>query len=414
MRAPMASGYSKERWQNVAYRNISLSALAIYTFSQILFNGGTITRITNSLHWDSINHVILCSLTCLAILATMIQNKSFRSAVTLACIASVLIISGCRTLDYRVIISLLMIYAVHVLDLKELMRVYAIASLAALIISMILSIVGFSANVDAIPNGRIVFSYGFGHPNNTGAILFSSMVSLAYCIRGNVGSICVSGLSLAVSGFCFIALSSRTPAVLCLMLSIYCIIRLALKSHKLRMRIEKVYMLILLGIPIIISAGMMATVSHYEELIPASQWMNILTNGRPYHGNHYYQDLGGFTVFGRQLVTSYNAHNGATFWGIDSAFCHLFLVYGVLATLVLWIIYVGAVCYFNQNGMPMTVFVIILFGILYMMTEQFPLYLYSNSGLLLLVAAFRGPRKQLIPNGHADALKPCNSVGDDD
>lgn len=85
-----------------------------------------------------------------------------------AALIAVLVISAVRTGDVRLLENVLLIIAVTDIDKQRLFKWIATALAASIAVVVLASLCGWIWNKDVIPNGYLVFAYGFAHPNTFG------------------------------------------------------------------------------------------------------------------------------------------------------------------------------------------------------------------------------------------------------
>lgn len=108
---------------------------------------------------------------CIVVLASKSLHMRSKMVCWTAALIAVLVISAVRTGDVRLLESVLLIIAVMDIDKQRLFKWIATALAASIAVVVLASLCGWIWNKDVIPNGYLVFAYGFAHPNTFGGLL---------------------------------------------------------------------------------------------------------------------------------------------------------------------------------------------------------------------------------------------------
>lgn len=374
-------------------RLLSEAAVATYVVSQIVTQCSTATASMPQLPWQGIDMLGQSASIALAFLAIALNRKGAAQATLLGCMACALLCSASRAIDFRLVAGFFVIASIAREDMQRACKLHCSATLFAVTLLMTASLLGIISNPDFMPNGRIVFGYGFRHPNTLGGLLFSASGALTFS-KWRKGSL---ALPLVLSGTCavfsYIGLSSNAAAALCgslLTINLIGIVFPACRSVKVP---NTIAIISFIGIPALLFLVMTATASGYDSANGAFAFINRVTHARPYYSHEYFNAAGGFTLLGAPTIVRYGHHSGGAFWGIDSGYSQLTLVYGMAVTALAACTYAIASWKASRRGVDLATTAIVILCALYLVVEPFPLFLYSNFALLFLENAFEDEKR---------------------
>lgn len=277
-----------------------------------------------------------------------------------------------------------MLFAVSFVDSRRLCRTYAIAVLVSIILVMVLSLIGFIPIWDRIPNGILVFSYGFTHPNVLGGYLLSAMGALTYVYWDGRHWLVPLVLTSIAAAFAKMTLSSNSSAVLFALMSFVNIAGHVGAVRRISASLLRHQVSLLILVPILFGGTMLLLTANHVGCGAFADMVDRLTHFRPYYANQYYVAHGGFTLFGRPYVNSSTYHNGLSFAAVDCSYSYMSLVNGIAALLVCFVTYTSLVIRSRREGVhPFAVAAILIYAV-YGVVEGYPMYLRSNFTLLLL------------------------------
>lgn len=338
------------------------------------------------------NPIALCNCASLAFAATSIVLKPkvlLRSQMSLIVFSmAVFLVSASRTGDFRFAHACLMLTAVAGIDFTRISVTYYRAVLVTILVLMLMSILGAQYNKDVIPNSRIVFAFGFAHPNALGAFLFSAISAMSYTCWAKKTWPVPMVLAAVSALFCYFCLDSHASAAI---LGLLALSGLLGHSSVFRNRCSisrRAFVVVLIAVPAVLLATMLVSAKYYDSSNPVFACFNQLTHGRLYFGHHYYINHDGFTFLGRPLssVTSY--HNGMPFANIDSGYCFVPLVNGIASLLALAMIYITAILRLSRTAKNLAALSILLIAALYLLVESYALFPASSFAAILLAEAF--------------------------
>lgn len=368
------------------YEFLAAITLAVYVFSQLIIRH---TTMQDSLVWagGGLENVAI-SLTTACVLITIFLKRYERTiAQIIATVLSIVVLTYSlqRTDSYLLVISCFVLFAVSDVDYRKLMKIYLQVMVPCIAAIMLLSIAGLVVNKDVAPGGRLVFSYGFTHPNTLGALLVSVFGAFA-CINREKKR----GLPLAVAlswisgGYAMMVLNSHASAVV---LFCYGLIALVERLLVFRFRVAfnpKRMSFLVVACLVVSIAFVLALVAVYTSESAAMTVVNKLFHSRISHAHRYFVEHGGYTLFGRGFVRASSYHDGGAFSAIDCGYANLALVYGLASLCILSIAVVRAVAYGMRGITTCFEWAAILLMLAQVLFEVYPLYLSSNALLLLL------------------------------
>lgn len=271
-------------------------------------------------------------------------------------------------------------------ELRTLCRICGIALTCAALAAITLSFLHILPSRGMVPNARVVFTYGTPHPNSLGALIFGAMAALTYAEWSRTWQT-LTVLSLAAAAFTYVALSSHAAAVACLLLvGVQIVGHIQIGALCLGdMPPRRVHQALLVVVPMVLLIGMLVMTAVYNSDNTVMTRLNGLTHGRIHYAHAYYEELGGFTIFGRSELTADQYNGRSAFWGVDSGFCFFALEYGMVPMAVLTAIYLASTRRIARRR-DFALTALILLGFLYLVIERVPFSLYTTPWLLLIVS----------------------------
>ena len=325
----------------------------------------------------------------LALVLVRSPRWSKYGCIVLSLCVAILFLSAERTRITGLLTDLLVVFAVSFVEPRKLCRVYAFSSLLSIVLVVLLSLAGFVLMRDVIPNGRLVFGYGFGHPNTLGGLLFSSIGALTYVYWDDRNWWVSLVLSIASACFASLSLSSNSAAALLAVVSVVNCVGHTDLGRRMQDVLSIVSIPMLIVLPVAIGLVMLFVTADYNGFELLSNAVDKITHSRPYFANRYYSANGGFAIFGRPYAVSSTLHTGLHFAAVDCAYSYMSMVYGIAALLACYITYLFLVLRSRKAVIhPFAVVVLLLYSI-YGAVEGTPLFLHLNFSLLLLVGLER-------------------------
>ena len=195
-------------------------------------------------------------------------------------------------------------------------------------------------------------------------------------------------MSAIAAIFSYLTLSSNASAALLTLLCALtglghiCLVARFADSHRTALALFAVLTVLLLFLLMLLG-----TVFYTEN---SSFWtvLDGLTHGRFMHSNAIYRQEGDLTLFGRFVASASYYHSGQPFNALDSGYCRLVLIYGLLPAIALYLIYLMATL---RNAMSSNYFCIISIFVIYalhLLIETHGLNLYACSALIFLSVCF--------------------------
>ena len=370
---------------------MALFALCFYAATQLLFRYSTLgLSFPVFAEIDALNacESIACASAIGAIAMKPHRFKSWQVALAVAALA-ILLFSSIRTWDFRLFYGYLLIVSLAGINMEKVCCAYSVSVLVVLIIVMALSVSGVLCNWDAIPNSRIVFSYGLGHPNTTGAFLFSSLGAMAYACWNKKTWVIPLGLSLCVAIFAFFVLSSRASAVCMASLAIAMVVFKIPAINRFTIVHGKAMCIVVIVLSLALMIWMLIGAVCYSPDGSIFTWFDKLIHGRLYYAHQYYVVRGGFSYVGDASMLVDNYHTGLPFTLVDCGYCYLALVYGLASIYALVVTFVVAIMMMFKSGAvhPMAI-TLLTINSFYLVVECYPIYLASCVTVLLLTYAF--------------------------
>lgn len=311
------------------------------------------------------------------------------SAAIVVVSVAAFILSWSRCGDARLFLNLLALLVASETEKNACLKMLALSSLATICLIVVLSLVGVAANADVIPNGRLVFAFGFNHPNTLAGLLLCTMCALLYVYWNDsrwVYICCVNGL---MALFSFITLSSNAAAILFAFIGFGSVVGHVFSSSEssnfLRIAI-RVWVAVL---PLILMATMAFLAISYDPTSIVLGRINELLHWRPAFAYEYLVKHGGPSMFGDSYRHLSNMHSGVRFNGVDSGYLYLISVFGLIASCCYALVYEVAAIRWKSNGPMIAIWVICTCLSVYLLVEGYVLYFGANVALLLLSDAFR-------------------------
>ena len=393
---------------------LGVVACALYIFSHVLFTQSTLLTTFDAIRLAEPIIVVegLTISMCFIVLATKIYRMRLGVVCAIATLIAVLVVSAVRAKDFRLFESVLLIITVANIDSQKLIKWVAMALAAGITVVVLASLCGMIWNKDVLPNEYLVFGYGFGHPNTFGALLTCLVVAVLYIGWNHRFWVLPIVMAMLLAIFCKIMLSSNTAAMLILS---YCIASALghLFNEKLTLLFTKrVRVLLTCTLAIFVVASMLYLMAAYDNTNPVHKTLNDILHFRPYFGMEYYRTNGGFTILGRPYLSISAYHQGTTFESLDSGVMYMGGVYGLLPLLCCCGLLAYLVAHLPENRRSFFVWALIMMGIFNLLTEGYPLFVYTNISLLLLSdgLAFRS---EFVPR-ECVRLRPVAASKEDD
>ena len=365
-------------------------ALIIFVVGELLFRYSTL----NSSHplFASFKFIDLfdCASMCLAAIAiiTRPQKMSAGQAVLAGIGIAVLLVSAILVEDYRILCSYALLIAISNQDLKRICGLYGYTILLVVAIVVVLSTIGALLNKDVIPNSRLVFTYGFGHPNTTGSLLMAGALPLAYYFWNRRLWWVPSIIALICSVFSYLLLSSHACFAILLAMAILFVIGHEPHIRQFGPLPTRVFFPVLLITPMMLMTIMLLLTVCYDANNPLFVLINKLIHGRPAFAHNYYVDNGGFTVFGARFASKSSYHSGLPFASVDCGYSRLALVTGLLPMCVLLVTYIAAIRKLSKESPHFLIFFAFMLASLHMVVEGVQVYIVTGFAILFVSAAF--------------------------
>jgi len=393
-------GQGRGKAHKTTGESLAICALSFYLITEMVFYCDTLLTTYPNLAACRPREICEAASMAMAISAIALRPRVVSRGMLLliAVSAPVVLAASIETGDYRLAHGYVFLVAVAGISPARIGRVYYSCVLPIVILVVLLSIVGLLYNKDVIPNSRIVFSFGFGHPNALGAILFSTMSAMVYaCWRERSWGVSVVA-TLTCAGFCYLCLSSHASAVALLLLAVAALVghTRILSSHYYLPR--RLFQVVMVAVPAILLALMLVGLVFFDADNPFFARMNSLLHGRLYYSNMYYLDHDGLSVFGRQFIYAGSYHNGLPFGNVDSGYCYLALVYGLAALCAVAVVYIAAVQKLSFSRPTFPVLAIVLISAMYLLLESYALYPMTSFASLLIAEAFASDGKNAVAN----------------
>lgn len=342
-----------------------------------------------------------------SILLIVVRKRSgnlIGSIVLALCIAVIQFTSSQAKNDVLAI-DLLLLFAVSHMDPRRLCRSYGLALLFSIVVLMLGSLAGLLFMADDVPNGSLVYSYGFGHPNTPGGLLLSAIGALTYAYWDG-GKWPVPFVLAAVCAiFAKLFLSSNSSAILLLAFACMNIAGHRVRTKRSRYLPRKVYIGLLLAVPAILASLMIILTINYKAFPRIAEVVNDLTHLRPYFAHNYLETNGGLTMFGRPYGAISHFRSGNYFSSVDCSYSFLVLVFGLATLFVCALVYARAVVRLGKSEERTFVMFSIILYAFYAVVETYPLYLFSNFTLILLAC----PPQKMYKSSDYVSSEPARS-----
>lgn len=309
--------------------------------------------------------------------------------VVLGCLLAA---SSIRTGSRYLAVSMLVVMTIGQsgCSIRGTIELYAVASIAGWLTVTFLSLFGVIANYDTIPNSRLVFSYGFGHPNTCGALLANGLAALtiAYWDRKTWIVPCV--LSGLASIFCWCVLSANADTVLNVSLFISAILGHMRVGNRAFGWVVSNWSALLILVPLVLLITMVVFCVLGDCANPFFEMFNKILHGRPYYSHQYFLRNGGLSLFGRPYIAESYYKTGLPFSNLDSGYSQLVLVNGCAPTIAMIALYIKSVRRALSDGVESIMWITVIMSSLFLMLESFGLTLGSSVAMLVFAYAFSG------------------------
>lgn len=374
-------------------QQLAMVALSVYVFMQLLLRYSLLSSSLVGIDF-SFAYMLADRLPiALALFSIVMRARTKPAPKWLSVLAFVtfgpLFLSAELTGDYRLLFGSLILLALVGGDPDMSLRHYAIAAIMATLVLVILALLHVAVNRDVVPNARLVFSYGYGHPNSLGAVLFSITGALTYLTWEKKGWTLSLVMAGTASMFSYVVLSSHAPAAMLAFLFFATLLGHVFPIRKTIRLPRKTLQVLTLVLPLCLAAVMAVCTVRYNAESPAFSLLNKLLHGRPFYSNSYYLTSGGLSLFGRNLVPTNWYHTGVGFQQVDSGYSYFILVYGLTTFFSSFLLYGKSVLGLEaKSGRQCFLFLVILVEAAYLLVECHSLYLPGNFALLFLAMAF--------------------------
>lgn len=367
-------------------------ALAILIFCGQVFVSGVVTFLPDAVQQviRPTHSPIAISLLLLALCRTR-RNWRVAGVCAVAGVAAALSLPYIKdTIAWELLPLLLCALAVGDSDIAPVVRACFWALLASLSVIVVMDALRLSSSAWAKPNWYWAYSYGFGHPNTMGALLYNTLSTMTLAIDRKRFRLPLLICCVATMCFTFFALSCRTAAVLELILTLAIIIEGIRPDWMARMETSRVLpALVVLG-TVALAMLMLAGAAFYSEDNVLFSLVDRLTNLRVSHGKSAYDYVGGFTLLSHAVVLPNQTQSlttGVEWILVDSSYIHYGLFVGLIPGLCLLLMFIRAACAkrgARDAGNSAMLWVLLGLGALYGVTEKFPIYITRSCALLIL------------------------------
>ncbi len=366
-------------------------ALFLWTFDSVVFGSTTIAGslgvFGRLMLGPSFQPLVACLLV-IVILARGVQTSP-RGFVCLAVVVGVLATSFFYTRSLTQIVLLLFLLAMRGMRLDVLARCSLVALLLALVIVLVVAqLPSVELHYDA-PNGILVSTYGFGHPNSYACLLFAISVAMVFSfeLRRTWPFVLVVCVACGLSAF--FLLSCRTVAAIEFVLSVFALAYGLLNRQLDALCSHRFVRMLAAAFPVILAIVLLVLLSAFMRGDEFAVTIDRMLGSRMRQAQGLITTHGGITLFGRLVegVSMFTAYTSAkSYVGADSAYYHYALIDGV-ASMVCWAcIYVRAMLKGDKRT-PWAPFVVVaLLYSLYFVTETAPTLIAFNCSLLFLSA----------------------------
>lgn len=360
---------------------------------------------------------VLVLAACIFLIVKRFRAGCISKLVLLAVTSIVLYLSHVRTGIGSLMIDLLVVASVSFACPWRLCRAFAIGAMLSIVVVVLCSVGGVIAMRDVLPNGRLVFSYGFGHPNQLGGYMLAAIGAVTYVHWDGARWQVPFALALAASAFAKAALSSNSSAVLLAAVAAINLVGHLPLARRVSSPRRAIPMALAIAVPAALCALMLMLTAGREGMQGLASLVDRLTHSRAYFASAYYEANGGFTLLGRPLVSSSSFHSGLGFAAVDCAYSYMALVHGIAPLVAVAACYVALVLRWGRSRVHPFLFWSLMVYAAYAVVENYPLVLCANYSMLLLAASGaddsrmtraggRGPRgRQLRPAGSFDIIE---------
>ena len=399
-----ASNYLRTHWQEA----VVAFALFLWTFDSVVFVSSTIGEtlgIVGKLMLGTSFQPLVACLLVIVILARGVRTNRAGYAF-LAVVVGVLATSFYYTRNMTQIVLLLFLLAMQGMRLDVFARCSLVALLLALVLVLVISpMPSVELHYDA-PNGFLVSTYGFVHPNSFGCLLFAVSTAMVFSFELRrtwplVLAVCVS------CGLCaYFLLSCRTVLALEIVLAVF-VLAYGLWHRQLNAFFAQRWVrVVAAALPVLLAIVLLVLLVAFIQGNEFVASIDRMVGSRMRQAQGLVSTHGGITLFGRltEGVSMFTAYTSAkSFVGADSAYYHFALVDGVASMLCWACIYVRAMLK-DDRRMPWAPFIVVaLLYSLYFVTETAPTFITFNCSLLFLSAGIYTERTEAQEASHAEA-----------
>lgn len=375
-------------------RCLSYLAFIIYLASQFTLRFGILSQIGSvaNIQIRSLIEFSDAFVIALGIIIVTLNGFTFRVKGVLSTIVvtTLMIISAEFSAENTILLNLIVIYVCSANSYENLFKCYFFTAVTCVLINVFIESV-FIFNKDACPNGRVVFSYGFTHPNRFSVILVSIAVALIVITRRYRNNLSVLVITVCISLFCKIVLSSNTGFIIALMLSIVTfvsnvkVINTTLNTVCRR----QIYIVFSFFVPFICLISMLYLTANYDVDSHIHRLLNEILHGRVGFANSYYMNHDGFSILGKPYIVTSSYANGLPFQTVDCAYSYASIVYGLIPMLVSIVIYCKTVIIHLDRNYSYIIPLLISIESIYSLMENYTLCLAANSTLVFMIVVFR-------------------------
>lgn len=399
-----ASNYLRTHWQEA----VVAFALFLWTFDSVVFISSTLGATLGIVGKVMLGTSFQPLVACLLVIVILVRGvrTSPVGYVCLAVAVGVLATSFYYTRNMTQVVLLLFLLAVRGMRLDVLARCSLVALLSGLVLVLV---VAMSPSVELhydAPNGFLVSTYGFIHPNSFGCLLFaiSTAMIFAFELRRTwpiVLAVCVA------CGLCaFFLLSCRTVLALEIVLSVFVLVYGLWHRQLDTFFAQRWVRAIAAAIPVLLASVLLVMLAAYIQGNEFVASIDSVVGSRMRQAQGLISTHGGITLFGRLMegVSMFTAYTSAkSFVGADSAYFHIALVDGVASMLCWACIYVRAMLKGDKRTPWAPFIVVALLYSLYFVTETAPTNIAFNCSLLFLSTGIHAERTEAQEASHAEA-----------
>ena len=375
----------RKHWQET----LICLALVIWTFGQVTFGLSSDQTAIAPLSKLNLENVYKPLTICILMTVILVRGLHMRPIgyVGIALLVGTMVVSYQRTGYIWQLVLLLFLLAIKGVRLEVLFRFYLGALLAAFVTVLVLSSLPTAMVRFYTPNGFLVSSYGFKHPNTYGFMIFAITTAMALSFDLRRAWLPLAVLCVVCGLFAFFLLSCRTVAVLEIGLALFVVAYGLWRDPIDRLCSFRVTQIVVAAFPIVLACVLLVMLLLYMQGNDFAVTVDRLVSKRITQACEMFEREGVFTLFGRahdsiSLLESYTTVK--TYVGTDSAYFHYPLVEGI-ASMVCWaVVYVRAVLKGKLMRSKAIFMAIAVLYSAYFVTENAPTFLTLTCSLLVL------------------------------